>query len=226
MTISARVTLFAFVVLFGFTAARDSETLGMMMSPSHMAGTALLDGSDDSALADRTLLNKIRDHQKVLALSKPELLSPPSADQIDSETLWLARAIYSETKRPYEQELVAWVLRNRVETRYRGKGTYQSVVLDPWQFSAFNPGPKRRHYSSLTPTSRAAGWQTALGIAHAVRHADESLRPFPERTRHFYSEISMVGRRHPVWARGKQPVTPERPVQINPRRFRFFDNVS
>jgi hypothetical protein len=224
MTVSARVALFAFIAMFGLTALDDSETLGMMMSPTLMAGSAFIDGYNDQL--DRALLDQIRDHQKVLALSQPERLSPPPTDQIDSETLWLARAIYSETKRPYEQELVAWVLRNRVETRYRGKGTYRDVVLDPWQFSAFNPGPKRRHYSGLTPTSRAAGWQTAIGIAHAVRNADEDLRPFSHNTRHFYSEISMVGRRHPSWARGKQPVTPERPVQINPKRFRFFDNVS
>ncbi|WP_243663594.1 cell wall hydrolase [Rhodothermus marinus] len=78
---------------------------------------------------------------------------PPEA--IDSETLWLARVIYSETKRPEEMELVAWVVRNRVETRFRGKATYRDVVLDPFQFSAFIPyNPRRQYYMRLTPHSR------------------------------------------------------------------------
>ena len=75
---------------------------------------------------------------------------------IDRETLWLARCVYSETNRPEEMELVAWTIRNRVETRYRGQSTYRGTVLDPFQFSAFNPGSsKRRHYLNLDPTSSA-----------------------------------------------------------------------
>jgi hypothetical protein len=144
---------------------------------------------------------------------------------ITDEVLWLARVIYSETKRPYEQELVAWVVRNRVETRYRGRSNYRAVVLDPWQFSAFNRNaPKRAHYSNLTRNSRAAGWQTALEIAREVYYAPGEQRPFALTTRHFYSEISMVGRRSPHWARGQRPVALDRPV--DPRRFRFFANIS
>lgn len=48
----------------------------------------------------------------------------------EDEILWLARTIFSETKRPHEQELVAWVVRNRVETGYRGNATYEAAVLD------------------------------------------------------------------------------------------------
>ena len=154
-------------------------------------------------------------------------LTPLPPDRLDSETLWLARCIYSETKRPEEQELVAWVVRNRVETAYRGSGTYREVVLDPLQFSAFNPGTRTRSfYSNLTYASSAPGWQRALRIAHDVRFADASVRPFPETTRHFYSEQSMRGQRHPNWAAGQQPVTPERPYAIEVRRFRFFADVT
>lgn len=143
---------------------------------------------------------------------------------ITDEVLWLARVIYSETKRPYEQELVAWVVRNRVETQYRGRNTYQGVVLDPWQFSAFNRNsPKRRHYSNLTEGSQAAGWQTAVEIARDVYHAPADDRPFVKTTRHFYSERSMVGRRAPAWANGQRPIALDR--QIDPRRFRFFANI-
>ncbi len=146
---------------------------------------------------------------------------------VDSETLWLARAIYSETKQVHEQELVAWVIRNRVETGYRDKHTYEGVVLDPYQFSAFNPGsPKRAFYSSLTPTDSLPGWQRALRIAHYVRHADPSQRPFSIETRHFYSERSMVGRPHPHWANDRQLVRPNWTYRVDQRRFRFYEAIS
>ncbi|WP_240332831.1 hypothetical protein [Salinibacter ruber] len=53
-------------------------------------------------------------------------VAPPL--NLEGPTLWLARAIYSETKLPHEQELVAWVVRNRVETAYRGRRTYRAVA--------------------------------------------------------------------------------------------------
>ncbi len=150
------------------------------------------------------------------------------ADHIDSETLWLARAIYSETKRPEEQALVAWVIRNRVETGYRGKSSYRSVVLDPFQFSAFSPtSPKREYYMSLTPAHRMPGWNTALYIAHMVRSANARHRPFSPRTRHFYSERSMTKAVAPKWANGLDPVEPEvETIRVDDRRFRFFEGVS
>lgn len=160
-------------------------------------------------------------------LQNPRKVTPLPVEKIDNETLWLARVIYSETKRPEEMELVAWVVRNRVETRYRGKSTYQSAVLDPYQFSAFNPGDRKRtYYSRLTPQSSAKGFDNALRIAYSVRKADSSYRPFNKTTRHFYSEQSMVGVKHPVWAKGGTLVTPQRNFTLDARRFRFFAGVS
>lgn len=160
-------------------------------------------------------------------LQNPRRVTPFPLEKIDSETLWLARAIYSETKRPEEMELVAWVVRNRVETRYRGKASYESAVLDPFQFSAFNPGDRKRtYYSSLTPQSKARGFDNALRIAFSVRHADASYRPFSKKTRHFYSERSMVGVKHPNWASGGTKVNPQRTFEIDEQRFRFFEGVS
>lgn len=160
----------------------------------------------------------------VASIEKVPVLPP---ELIDSETLWLARCIYSETKRPEEQELVAWVVRNRVETGYRGKGSYRSVVLDPYQFSAFNPNSRKRyHYMNLTPESQARGWREALKIAHHVRFSKVAQRPFSAKTRHFYSERSMRGRRHPGWAKGKRPVQPERSYNISAQRFRFFSGIA
>jgi hypothetical protein len=148
-----------------------------------------------------------------------------SASLVSDDVLWLARCIYSETKRAEEQELVAWVVRNRVETEYRGQDTYRAVVLDPYQFSAFNPGSrKRRLFMSLTPASTAQGWQSALHVAHEVYHTATRERPFPAETRHFYSEQSMRGRMRPVWADGETPVQAAG-FTIDPRRFRFYTDI-
>lgn len=146
---------------------------------------------------------------------------------VDESTLWLARAIYSETKLPHEQELVAWVIRNRVATEFRGKSTYQEVVLDPYQFSAFNPGsPKRSFFMDLDPEIQLAGWQQALWIAYYVRQADPAYRPFSVKTRHFYSERSMKGHRMPYWADGSQFVSPGWNYFVDERRFRFYEKIS
>ena len=148
------------------------------------------------------------------------------ADHVSGDVLWLARCAYSETKTPREQELVAWVIRNRVETGYRGQRTYEGVVLDPYQFSAFNPGSSKRSlYANLVPTSDSEGWLRALEVAHDVYNAPASARPFDSTTRHFYSERSMVGGGAPAWAVGHRPVRPAA-SRIDPRRFRFYSGVA
>ncbi len=146
---------------------------------------------------------------------------------IDSETLWLARCIFSETKDPQEMELVAWVVRNRVETAYRGQTTYVGAILDPFQFSAFNPSTTTRFfYTSLPVTAGLNGWQDAVRIAYLVRTDDGRRRPFSSLTRHFYSELSMVGRRYPIWSVGLQPVDPGQGFSIDEKRFRFYEGIS
>ena len=145
---------------------------------------------------------------------------------INDDVMWLARCIYSETKRPEEQALVAWVIRNRVETGYRGADSYEEAVLDPFQFSAFNPGSgKRSYYMELHTASSPRGWKRALDIAREVYHAPADVRPFPRQTRHFYSERSMVGGQTPDWARGRQPIRPV-DVEVDPRRFRFYASIA
>src|SRR5690606_4705716 len=83
---------------------------------------------------------------------------------------------------------------------------------------------KRSYYSTLTWNSAAPGFQRAIRIAEEVAQAPDSLRPFSETTRHFFSRRSMVGGRTPSWARGLKPVSLDRPVE--PDRFRFYDRVS
>ena len=162
------------------------------------------------------------------ALKDPRKFQPLPTERIDSETLWLARVIFSETKRPEEQALVAWVVRNRVDTRYRGRATYEGVVLDPYQFSAFRPcSEKAVFYAGLRPDSRVPGWQTALRIAHTVRHADARHRPFSSKTRHFYSQRSMTGPAAPAWAHGVSPVEiGYHSIDVDEYRFRFFEDIS
>ena len=119
------------------------------------------------------------------------------------------------------------MVRNRVETGYRGKASYHEAVLDPFQFSAFNSAnPKRGYYLNLGLTSSAPGWQRALSIAHHVRNAPANYRPFPIGTRHFFSERSMPDQRHPDWAVGLKPVSPTRVHYLDHRRFRFYAGVA
>ena len=189
-----------------------SKTLALTMVPAEEIVVA-----EDAV--DMSLIEELRQHPTQVPLLTP--------DQVDEETLWMARCIYSETKKPVEQELVAWVLRNRVETGYRGARTYKQAVTQPYQFSAFNPESRvRRYYSGLEATSKAPGFQRALAIAYAVRNADESRRPFVETTRHFFSQQSMVGGRFPAWSKGRQPVDPNRVDEIAPERFRFYADVN
>lgn len=141
------------------------------------------------------------------------------------DILWLARVIYSETKRPHEQELVAWVVRNRVETGYRGNDSYREAALDPYQFSAFNPGTRSRSFhTSLQWNSTQEGFARAVAIAAKVAAADPDERPFSETTRHFFSRRSMAGGATPNWARNVKPVKLDREVEAD--RFQFFANVS
>ena len=171
-----------------------------------------------------------RDALPALSIGTPVSLGEITVEAAKHEPtsediLWLARVIYSETKRPHEQELVAWVVRNRVETGYRGRDTYREVVLDPYQFSAFIAGTStRKFYGSLTPASKWTGWQTALQIAERVAQAKPDERPFAKETRHFYSEQSMKGSKQPAWAKRMNPV--KLATHVDARRFRFYAGIS
>ncbi len=213
------------------TSFREATSLtprGPVTLPTSTSAAAPSEAAlDAAALRHSELGTKL---QFIALFGNPAEMTIPVIDfteGIDRETLWLARAIYSETKVVHEQELVAWVIRNRVETAYRGAQSYREAVLDPFQFSAFNPGSaKRSSYGSLTPADSLPGWQRALRIAHYVRHADNAYRPFSIKTRHFYSERSMIGRPHPHWVNNRQRVTPNWTYRVDQRRFRFYEAVS
>lgn len=206
------VLILAFFAVTGQGQTLLSKTLALSLFPAEEVAAI-------EETVDMSLIEELRQH--------PTQVPLVSADQIDEETLWLARCIFSETKEPVEQELVAWVLRNRIETGYRGASSYKEAVLQPYQFSAFNPDSRvRRFYSNLDVTSKVKGFQRALAIAHHVRSADSTRRPFPETTRHFFSEQSMVGKRFPAWSKGHKAVGIDRIDEIDPARFRFYANVN
>lgn len=216
--------LLALLLLVG-SFAIHGNLLGKTLSSAFIPG--IEKASPKITLSDIEATGASFEEFVAIIQENPQKIKPLPPEEIDSETLWLARCIYSETKRASEMELVAWVVRNRVETRYRGRDTYQEVVLDPYQFSAFNPGSRKRwFYSDLDASTQIRSWQNAIAIAHSVRQAGPSYRPFSETTRHFYSERSMVGRLHPEWALGKSPVRPQRSFTLDQRRFRFYENVS
>ena len=106
------------------------------------------------------------------AFARLKALKPHEQDDV----LWLARCVLSESNRADEQRYVAWVVRNRVETGYRGT-SYREVVLEPYQFSAFNePSERRRYLTGLGENTRGdKAWRSVLGIAldeRAVTDAD------------------------------------------------------
>lgn len=180
----------------------------------------------------------------LLSLVIPAMAGPPERQVVDdgdneqdtiakirelplraiSEVVWLARCSYSESNRPHEQRLVAWVVRNRVETEFRGR-TYREVVLTPRQFSAFNePSPRRRKLLNLTLDSQSPGWSKALDIAYRVYTAPAEERPFSITTRHFYSPVSRSSPAPPPWAKNETPVSSSS-LGVLPHRFKFYEGI-
>ncbi len=141
----------------------------------------------------------------------------------DDEVLWFARAIYSETKVASEQALVAWVIRNRVESD-KYPDTYKEVVLQSGQFSGFSISDKQYHINtSMTFKDSNPSWDTAVAIAQAVYTAPEALRPLSKGVMHFYSPISVSNT--PSWAAGREADHVVRDTKTNGIRFAFYADI-
>lgn len=142
----------------------------------------------------------------------------------DTEILWFARTIFSETKRVEEMRLVGWVIRNRVDTQYRGDGSYEAVVKSKHQFSGLSPHNKHYEFiSNLSYGDPYPAWQNALAIAREIYHAPASARPFPAHVRHFYSPISV--NRTPAWTTDGTVHTVIADSADDPARFAFYAGV-
>lgn len=165
---------------------------------------------------------------------------------IEEDVLWLARGIYTEVASDLlsESTYVGWVIRNRVETQYRGQTTYKGVVLDNKQFSAFNTRRGRARYGALkwlhaedsTYSTHVdqARWRWALVTAFEVLVAPATERPFPATTRHYYRRHRMMRRinrharscrklsyPHPAWEHDRQAVE----VPVENAHHTYFRNV-
>jgi spore germination cell wall hydrolase CwlJ-like protein len=143
---------------------------------------------------------------------------------VDDEVLWFARAVYSETKIPSEQTLVAWVIRNRVESD-KYPDTYKGVVLQPGQFSGFSiRDAQYRINSTLTFEDHNPAWDSAVTIAQAVYTAPDALRPMSKYVMHFYSPISVL--HTPSWAEGREADHIVRDTKTDGVRFAFYADIN
>ncbi len=145
----------------------------------------------------------------ILQTTSPALLDAPAAEAIilnekdKMEMLWFARAIYSESKNREEQYLIAWVIRNRVESRHKGAESYQETVLARSQFSGLSSrDPQFRINVSLGFEDSGPGWDSAKSIAESVLTSGDTYRPIPAGVKHFYSPLAVTV---PTWAEGEKP---------------------
>lgn len=103
--------------------------------------------------------------------------------------LWMTRAVLSETADPREMVYVANVIRNRVDMHYRGASSVREVVLDSYQFSAFNPGRETRwrYINMNAETYRGYLWEEAWSASRFVMTVDRNMLPFEDKCiNHFY----------------------------------------
>lgn len=141
-------------------------------------------------------------------------------NSLSRDVLWLTRAIYTETDRPLEMYYVAHVIKNRVETCYRGQCTYKDVVLDPYQFSAFNNN--NQHYRTVNSSNaqRLGPWIAAKQVALDVYMED--VDPTQGST-HFFSQVSMTNNSFPHWVYSGEQIIVNNTIEEE--RFRFYKNV-
>lgn len=99
----------------------------------------------------------------------------------------LALAVWREARgeSPLGQLLVAQTIENRV-TDPRWPDTYQGVITQPWQFSAFN---KNDPNALLFPSETDAAWSTCVSVAQAVIDA-----PKPFTTANHYHTTGVAPR--------------------------------
>lgn len=96
------------------------------------------------------------------------------------EVLWATRTIISETKNASEMIFIGNVIRNRVDLNYRGRKTVRQVILDPYQFSAFNPNRNSRgRYINMTEKDISDSlWDKAWEAARFTMTAPREVLPF------------------------------------------------
>lgn len=144
---------------------------------------------------------------------------------------WVGLCLVTESNRPEEWPYIAWVIRNRLDS-HRFRHTYETVILQPSQFSAFNKWTVGA--ANINPLTifrqmvRGYTWVErifqASDVALSVIRADRKDAPFPMTVCHYWSPVSMrpPGRKPPWASSAKRLFTPE---GIEPERFVFADGV-
>ena len=150
--------------------------------------------------------------------------TPNASPFEEQEILWLARGVYSETKNEEEMRLIAWVIRNRVETKYRGT-TYREVLLSERQFSGLHASSSeyKNNLSLGYDDMKNKDWRMALSVAKEIYTEDESLRPFPKTVRHFFSPALIDAT--PEWARKESPYQNIAYMEITKPNFIFYNAI-
>ncbi len=143
---------------------------------------------------------------------------------------WAALCLPTETKRPHEQYLVAWVIRNRLEDghrEFRHLVTYRDVVLQRFAFSAFNPytttgTPDQETFTRVLAKVTEARFNAALGVLRGVEQEPSWKAPFSPDTLFFWSPRSMVPAGSlPRWQWGQLRIFSM--PGVSPWRFRFAE---
>ena len=126
-------------------------------------------------------------------------------DPLDSNAGWVARTAIGEfngMRQPYV-EAMAWVIRNRVESKHF-PNSYKDVVLQRKQFSSWNTNDPN-YDRVMNPDTSSEWFKQTLSTARRVLNAPSSKNPLPN-VRHYYSPRSMTGGKTPSWAVGKSTV--------------------
>jgi hypothetical protein len=123
------------------------------------------------------------------------------------EVLWATRTIISETKNPSEMVFIGNVIRNRVDLKYRGQETAKEVILDPYQFSAFNPNRNSRwKYINMTKKHVSDSiWNQAWQAARFTMTAPREVLPLSNSCiNHFVHHKKVVNK--PSWMFQMEPI--------------------
>lgn len=109
----------------------------------------------------------------------------------------LALAIYRESSgEPFPGKLaVGQVIETRVQDR-RWPDNYRDVILQPWQFSAFN---KKDPNVTRFPAENEQAWAESVRAAQLVLNSDDD---FARGANHYFADYIEP----PNWAKGKDPV--------------------
>lgn len=139
------------------------------------------------------------------------------------DVLWLSRVLYSETDKPVEMYYIAHIVKNRVETCYHGECSYKNVVLDPYEFSGFNPNRSGRELLMKVNRHRTndpGRWAAAKQIA--LNTYLDNHDPTNGST-HFFAQVSMKNYGFPNWAYHGDQV--KLASNVKEERLRVYKNV-